>query len=95
MIKEQQFCKILIAKDIKADKSVVLKSFKRMALQQQKEYHKNKNGPGMIMKTELSKVMDGELTIMKEMPVHKNVIELHEIIDNEEEDKLMAVIDYC
>jgi serine/threonine protein kinase len=49
----------------------------------------------MTMKTELSKVMNGELKIMKEMPIHKNIICLHEIIDDEDEDKLMIVIDHC
>jgi len=49
----------------------------------------------MTMKTELSKVMEGELKIMQEMPIHKNIIRLYEIIDDEDEDKLMIVIDNC
>lgn len=66
-----------------------------MALKQQKEYHKNKDGPGMIMKTELSKVINGELQIMQTLPAHPNLIHLHSIIDDEEQDKLMVVMDYC
>jgi serine/threonine protein kinase len=49
----------------------------------------------MIMKTELSKVLNGELKIMRELPSHENIIRLHEIIDDEDEDKLMIVIDHC
>lgn len=47
------------------------------------------------MKTELSKVLNGELKIMRELPSHENIIRLHEIIDDEDEDKLMIVIDHC
>jgi len=32
LLKEQQFCKILVAKDVTNNTSYILKSFKRMAL---------------------------------------------------------------
>ena len=32
---------------------------------------------------------------MKQLPKHDNLINLHEIIDDDDNDKLVVVIDYC
>ena len=41
------------------------------------------------------KVMDGEVKTMQLLEYHKNLVGLHEIIDDEEDSKLILILDYC
>lgn len=52
----------------------------------------------MTYKDQLSKVYS-EIEIMKHLKEsgggHPNIVELHEVMDDEEKDKLYMVLDYC
>ena len=92
-------CKIKIA-SLKDDPSnkVALKIWKKQVLRSQKEYHRRKDGHGMVATDQLMKVMASEVKAMVKLASnpHPNVAQLIEIIDDEGlEDKLIMVIELC
>ena len=69
-------------------------------LRSKKEYHRRKDGRGMVATDQLMKVMDSEVKAMlrlAEGQASPNVVRLLEIIDDEAgfEDKLIVVMEYC
>lgn len=77
-----------------------LKVFKKGILRSKKEYFRKKGGHGMEMRDQLMKVNESEVrTILKlheETGGHANLVKLHEIIDDDNlEDKLVLVMEYC
>ena len=69
-------------------------------LRSKKEYHRRKDGHGMMATDQLMKVMDSEVKAMvtlTESGKNPNVVSLLEIIDDEAgfEDKLILVMEYC
>ena len=69
-----------------------------MVLRKQKEYFKAKNGRGMEVRDQLMKVRECEIRglLLASQWKHPNVVQLHEIIDDENEyDKILLVMDFC
>ena len=78
----------------------VLKIWKKQVLRAKKEYHRRKDGHGMVATDQLMKVMQSEVKAMitlAEAGSHPNVINLIEVIDDEAgfEDKLILVMEHC
>eukprot|EP00347_Sterkiella_histriomuscorum_P014297 403361412 len=69
-----------------------VKVFRKSQLLKKKEYFRKKEG-GMGFKSQLSKVQQ-EIAIMKKL-VHPNLIQLYEVIDYDEGDKLYMIMDYA
>jgi len=101
-ITSNTLCKLKIA-SLKSDPSqkYTLKIWKKQVLRSKKEYHRNKNGRGMVAYDQLMKVMDSEVKAMVTLAnagSTPHVIQLIEIIDDEvgmDEDKLILVMEYC
>ena len=74
------FVRLLIFNAIKA-----IKILRKSILRKKREYYWKKEG-GMGYKDALDNVLK-EIAIMKKLD-HPNVIQLHEVLDDEEEDKL-------
>lgn len=71
----------------KSNEKYAIKCFNKFILRKQKEYVKNKvSGKGMTIKTGIDKIMK-EISLLKLLK-HDNVLTLHEIINDEEHDKL-------
>ncbi len=49
----------------------------------------------MEVHTQLDKVYNTEIKIMKQLPAHPNIIRMNEIIDSDFEDKLLIVMEWC
>jgi len=78
------------------DKHFVLKIFEKITLRQKKEYFRKKSGHGMYLKDQLMKVKECEIASLIAIRGHPNVIQVHEIIDDDDfEDKLVLVMDFC
>ena len=79
---------------------VVLKIWKKQVLRSKKEYHRRKDGHGMVATDQLKKVMESEVKAMVTLSrsgQNPNVVRLIEVIDDEAgfEDKLILVMEYC
>ena len=94
-------CKLKVASLVAdSSKKVCLKIWKKQVLRAKKEYHRRKDGHGMVATDQLMKVMDSEVKAMlrlSEGQPSPNVVQLLEIIDDEAgfEDKLVLVMEYC
>ena len=82
------------------DQKVVIKIWKKQVLRSKKEYHRKKDGHGMVATDQLMKVMNSEIKAMVTLSSRgnsPNVVRLIEIIDDEAgfEDKLIIVMEYC
>jgi len=100
-IASNTLCKLKVA-SLKADptQKVVLKIWNKQILRSQKQYHRRKDGHGMVATNELEKVMDKEVKAMIKLANagdNANVVRLLEVIDDEAgfEDKLILVMEYC
>ena len=93
-------CKLTVAA-LTSDptKKVVLKTWKKQVLRAKKEYHRRKDGHGMVATDQLMKVMESEVKAMLTLAGARspNVVRLLEVIDDEsmDEDKLIIVMEYC
>lgn len=78
--------------------------FSKSMLRKKREYFRRKEGGGMTYKDQLQNV-HMEIAIMKKLQ-HANLVRLHEVIDDDENDKLymgkiaafcslIIVMDYC
>ena len=85
--------------DAASKNKFVLKVFKKGVLRNKKEYHRKKGGMGMVVTDQLMKVNESEIKTnlkLHEQGGHKNIVKLFEIIDDDnEEDKLVLVMEYC
>ena len=77
-----------------------MKVWKKQVLRSKKEYHRRKDGHGMVATDQLMKVMDSEIKAMERLSTagaSPFVVRLLEIIDDEAgfEDKLVMVMEYC
>lgn len=71
----------------KTGEHFAIKCFNKFLLRKQKEYVKNrKSGKGMTIKTGVDKILK-EISLFKYLS-HPNILTLHEIINDEEGDKL-------
>lgn len=85
---------------LKSDPSqhFAIKVFNKMVLRKQKEYFKAKSGRGMEVRDQLMKVREFEIKglVLASKVRHPNVVQLHEIIDDElEYDLILLIMDYC
>ena len=100
-IASNTLCKLKLASLKSApDRKVVLKIWKKQVLRSKKEYHRKKDGHGMVATDQLMKVMNSEIKAMVTLSSRgysPNVVRLIEIIDDETgfEDKLIIVMEYC
>merc|ERR1712113_795095 len=83
-----------------AGRQFVLKVYRKAALRAQKQYFRKKGSRQMQVRDELMKVMESEvksyLKLTNEAGGHKNIVHLHEIIDDQGlEDKLVLAMEYC
>jgi [calcium/calmodulin-dependent protein kinase] kinase len=69
-----------------------IKQFEKQILRRQREFLSDGSGK-MVVKTALQAV-EHEIKVMRIL-AHPNVVRLQEIIDDEEEDRLYIVMDYC
>ena len=97
-INESDFSRVKCALNIKNGCKYSLKIYKKLQLKKQKEYHKKKDGNGMIVVDMLMKVMSHEIGALQYINQHadvnfSNICKLHEILESEE--KLVLVFDYC
>jgi serine/threonine protein kinase len=69
-----------------------MKIFNKSILRRKKEFIKTETG-GMSFKTALQDV-EGEIAVMKHI-IHPNCLKLHEVLDDEEGDKLYMVLDFA
>ena len=96
-------CKLKLASLVTdPSKKVTLKIWKKQVLRSKKEYHRRKDGHGMVATDQLMKVMDSEVKAMVRLSSNPdqhspNVVRLLEIIDDEAgfEDKLVLVMENC
>lgn len=101
-ISSNSLCSIKLATGTgeSSGKQFALKVFKKGILRSKKEYFRKKGGHGMEVKDQLMKVNESEVrTILKlheESGGHVNLVKLYEIIDDDNlEDKLVLVMEYC
>lgn len=66
--------------------------FRKSTLKRKKEYHKKEDGLGMRVSTQYEKVLK-EIAIMKRIERHPNVIQLTEVINDPEQDKIYLVME--
>lgn len=93
-------CKLKVASLVEdPTKKVVLKIWKKQVLRSKKEYHRRKDGHGMVAFDQLMKVLDSEVKAITTLATsyNPNVVRLLEIIDDEAgfEDKLILVMEHC
>lgn len=69
-----------------------VKVINKSLLRKRREIHKNPNGQ-VIVKSALDDIAH-EVAIMKKLK-HQNIVKLHEVIDDQEHDKLYMVMVYC
>lgn len=79
---------------MKDGKYYAIKIFNKTILRKRKEYHRRKDGAGMIYKDALMNVMK-EIEIMRALHAHPNIVSLHQVIDDEEAEKLYIVMDFA
>ena len=85
---------VKLCQDIKTGKHFAIKIFNKTILRKRKEYHRRKDGAGMIYKDALMNVMK-EIEIMRSLHSHPNIVSLQSVIDNETTDKLYIVMDFA
>jgi [calcium/calmodulin-dependent protein kinase] kinase len=89
---EGSFGKVKLAIKDGTDEKFAVKSFRKSALKRKREAYRDADGK-MKYKNALEDVMR-EIALMKKVD-HQNVINLLEVIEHPESDKLYMVIEYC
>lgn len=68
--------KVRLCQDTRDGKYYAIKVFNKTILRKRKEYHRRKDGAGMVYKDALMNVMK-EIEIMKSLHSHPNIVALH------------------
>lgn len=84
--------KLAVKEILGFEKTFAIKIYKKAQLRKKKSFVKDKDGK-MSFKDALQAV-SREIAVMKKLD-HPNVVRLHEVLDDDEKDKLYLVLDFC
>lgn len=92
---EGSFGQVKLVTDNEVQQQFAMKQFSKSRLRKQKEYMKNPATGEVIQKNAYIDTLR-EVKIMAQLgDGHGSIIELHEVIDSEKDDKLILIIDYA
>lgn len=87
---EGSFGKVKLCK--RGDSLFAVKIYNKAMLRKKRDYYRNEDG-GMTVTNALQDVAK-EIALMKKF-THINIVQLYEVIDDEDRDKLYMIMDFC